>query len=68
MNERMLTIIFIGLTLLGAVGGVIWLSVDGKDATVVAAIATGALGILTPSPLSKNFTPPDPAIPATPQE
>lgn len=60
-NERWLTIFIIGMLGTIALGGGLYLMATGKseDGKIVLGITTTIIALLVPSPLSKNFTPPD---------
>lgn len=63
-NERMVIILFIGFIAILALLGAWDLFRTGKEtaALAVLGLTTSSLALLAPSPLSKQFTPPDPAI------
>lgn len=63
-NERFLTIFFLGVIATIALVGGIYLMANNRseDGKVVIATTGVVVALLVPSPLSKNFTPPDPAL------
>lgn len=63
-NERMMTIIFLGMIAVLALLGGVYLMANGhsEDGKLVIGTTGVVVALLVPSPLSKNFTPPDPTL------